>query len=481
MNKPRSRTAALVLAVTLVATQPAAGTVAQAQTERWRGVVDLSAAGGSGELELFVTFTLGAGGATATISIPAQGATDVPLAGVVYTAERLEFTLVIQPQSAEFRADRQGDAATGTLNQGVELPLRMERITGDAAAGPSRPQHPRPPFPYEALEVGYVNPADGTKLAGTLTVPPGAGPHPAVLLITGSGAQDRDETIFGHKPFWVIADHLTRHGVAVLRVDDRGVGGTQGPVEGVTSEDFAGDVLAGIRFLAARPDIDAARIGLIGHSEGGIIAPMAAATAPDEVAFVVLLAGPGLPGKDLMPLQLAALQRAAGRAEDNIARQIEAQRELIAGVLEGADEAAVRAAVTRLVDVQLEAESAAPGEARRQLIERTTAQVTSPWYRFFLAEDPRGWLARVKCPVLALNGTLDLQVPAEADLQAIAATLEQAGNPDVTTRALPGLNHLFQTAATGHVAEYGQIEETFAPAALELMSGWIRARTGLDG
>lgn len=469
---------AFTLVLCLVAALPA---TAQEEGERWRGAVDLSAFGGS-ELEFFVTFVRDdAGTVSATITIPAQGAADVPLSDVVYDGQRIEFTLQTRPNSAVFQADRDGDTATGTLQQGVEMPMQMELLAPDEEAAPDRPQDPRPPFPYAEEEVGYENPDDGAVLAGTLTLPEGDGPHPAAILITGSGSQDRDETIFGHRPFRVLADHLSRRGVAVLRVDDRGIGGSTGPVEGVTSEDFAGDVAAGVRFLAAREDIDAARIGLIGHSEGGLIAPMVATRMPDDVAYLVLLAGTGIPGRELMPLQLAALQRAAGRSEDNVERQMAAERELIARIVDGADEAALREALAALVDVQMEEVPAGrlPEGYREQAIATGLTQVSSAWYRSFLTNDPRRWLRQVECPVLALNGSLDLQVPAEVNLEAIEAALREGGNDAVTTRELPGLNHLFQTATTGHVAEYGQITETFAPAALEVISDWVRQVTGL--
>ncbi len=466
--------AATWLVVIVLAITPA---IAFQEQESWRGVVDLTSAGGE-ELELFVTFTLG-DPVTATISIPAQEATDVELSEVVYTAERIEFGLAAV--GARFVADRDGDAATGTLTQGLELPLNMRRTGGDAAeaaaaAAPNRPQTPQPPFPYQARDVSYPTPDEGNMLAGTLTVPAGSGPHPAVLLITGSGSQDRDSTIFHHKSFWVIADHLGRRGIAVLRVDDRGVGGSDGVRADLTSADFARDVRAGVEFLETQPDIDAGHIGLIGHSEGGLIAPMVAADA-DDIAFVVLLAGPGVSGAELMPLQNEMLLRAAGATDAQIRTQLDVLGRLYAALSGDAEASVVEAVVDKLLDLQLAGvPEAQRAEVRDNARVAALQQVGSAWFRYFLVAQPRDYLTRVGCPVLALNGTLDLQVSADQNLGAIEAALAEGGNSDVTTRQLEGLNHLFQNARTGQVAEYAQIEETFAPEVLDLVTDWLLER-----
>jgi len=245
--------------------------------------------------------------------------------------------------------------------------------------------------------------------------------------------------------------------------------------------DFAGDVLAGVRFLQQQPEVDPERIGLVGHSEGAIIAAIAAARDAD-VAFIVLLAGPGVSGRELMPWQLAAITRAAGRSEDEIKRQLQAQARVHELLIEGADEQAIRDAVGQLVDAQLES----LGEQQRQQMDREAVidagvrQVTSNWYRTFLVTDPAQWLRQVRCPVLALGGSLDLQVPADRDLPAIQAAVREGGNERVTVREMPGLNHLFQHASTGSPAEYGQIQETFSPQALTILSEWIRAQIALD-
>ncbi|MCC6525958.1 MAG: alpha/beta fold hydrolase [Polyangiaceae bacterium] len=347
------------------------------------------------------------------------------------------------------------------------------------AFGP-RPQTPKPPFPYAARDVAYPNPADGSTLAGTLTVPEGAGPHPAVLLVTGSGAQDRDETIFGHKPFWVLADHLGRHGVAVLRVDDRGIGKTTGDPTHATIETHATDVEAGLAFLKTQPDVDPKRLGLVGHSEGGIIAAVVAARSKD-VAFVVSLAGTGLSGAEINPLQVEAILRAkGGMSEDGIRAIVAAQRAIMKLLATDASDAALDAAVNAAFAA---AEQYAPGAlgAKGTPAGRAAevASLRSDWFRSFVKLDPASHWSRVTVPVLALVGDRDTQVPADPNLGAIAAALAKAGNHDAETEKLPGLNHLFQRAQTGLVDEYATLEETFAPAALERVTSFVRQRAGL--
>jgi uncharacterized protein len=296
-----------------------------------------------------------------------------------------------------------------------------------------------------------------------------------VILISGSGAQDRDETIFQHKPFLILADVLTRRGIAVLRVDDRGVGGSTGSVVKSTSEDFAGDVLAGIAFLKSRADINAKKIGLIGHSEGGLIAPLVAARSSD-VAFIVMMAGTGLPGAEISYLQGRLIGKAMGVDDKELVKQEEIQRRLFDIIKTETDHAKVRA---RVLEVTKKMVSELPEDERKRagnidsLVDSQIKTLESPWTRFFLTFDPRPTLAKVRCPVLALNGDKDLQVPPKENLAEIRKALEQAGNTQVTTKELPGLNHLFQTCKSGTVAEYALIEETIAPAALKVIGDWV--------
>ncbi|MBI5710719.1 MAG: alpha/beta fold hydrolase [Candidatus Eisenbacteria bacterium] len=321
------------------------------------------------------------------------------------------------------------------------------------------------------------NRAAGVKLAGTLTKPRGAGPFPAALLITGSGAQNRDEELAGHRPFLVLADHLTRHGLAVLRLDDRGAGKSTGTFAAATSRDFAGDARAAVEFLKRRPEVDRARIGLVGHSEGGLIAPMLAAGSRD-IAFIVLMAGPGLPGEWILIRQGELLNRAAGAPDSIVALSRAAQESTFAIVKAEPDTAAAARRIRELAGrmfARVGGDQTQAGSAMQRRMEQQAGFVTSAWFRFFLTYDPVPALKQVKCPVLALNGAKDLQVPPKEDLAAIAGALKAGGNRDFQTVELPNLNHLFQTSATGSVAEYGTIEETIAPAALDTMTAWIEA------
>jgi pimeloyl-ACP methyl ester carboxylesterase len=279
----------------------------------------------------------------------------------------------------------------------------------------------------------------------------------------------------GHKPFLVLADHLTRAGIAVLRVDDRGVGGSSGSVSEATSQDFAGDVLAGVAFLKSRPRIDAKRIGLIGHSEGGIIAPIAASRSGD-IAFVVMLAGTGVPGDEVLRHQMSRIARASGMDEGKLRTILDEQDKLLSLVEAGADDKAVREQLRKLLSAQLG--EAASGSMLEDGVNQAMLQMGSPWFRFFLQYDPRAALRNVRVPVLVLNGELDLQVDPAQNVPEIRKALEEAGNKEYTVTVLPGLNHLFQKAGTGSPLEYDAIEETMNPAALDAVREWILARVG---
>lgn len=334
-----------------------------------------------------------------------------------------------------------------------------------ATSGPKRPQTPQPPFHYRTEDV-VVDSAPGVKLAGTLTLPQGRGPFPAAVMITGSGAQDRDETILGHKPFAVIADRLTRDGIAVLRVDDRGFAKSTGDFASATDDDFAIDAAANVAFLRRRPDIDPNRIGLIGHSEGGLVAPKVAAKDP-KLAFIVMMAGPGVPLSAVIRAQRAALLPAMGFSSDRIGKLQTLMNHVDVAIRGANDEADAKSRALRVI--QAEGGDAGITPVEGQVL---ASQLSSTWMRDLAEYDPAPTLAKVKCPILVLNGSKDRQVLPDQNLPAIRAATK--GNSDVTVIELPGLNHLFQTAKTGAVGEYADIEETIAPIALDTMSAWIR-------
>jgi pimeloyl-ACP methyl ester carboxylesterase len=340
-------------------------------------------------------------------------------------------------------------------------------------ASPNRPQEPKKPYPYDEEEVGYENKRAGVKLAGTLTIPRGKGPFSAVLLITGSGPQDRNESVAGHKPFLLLADYLTRQGIAVLRVDDRGVGASTGSVPNSTTEDFAADVTVGIEYLKTRKDINPKQIGLIGHSEGGVIAPMVAAYTED-VAFIVLMAGTGLSGEEILYLQGELILKAHGANAKQLAKQRATQESMFKILNEEKDPAAAEKRLQEELSKGLTAEERKKSE---QAIAVQIKQVNTPWFRYFLTLDPRPALRKVKCPVLAINGENDLQVPANENLREIEGALKAGGNNDITIVRLPKLNHLFQTCETGSPSEYIKIEETIAPVTLRTIGDWVLKQT----
>jgi len=443
----------------------------------WHGV--LNAAGT--ELNLFFHVDQTDKGWTFTVDSPDQSANGLAVVDVDLRDGVASFQLARIP--ARFEGRLVADRLEGHWHQGMALPLTLTRLAdGEEAPARARPQEPQPPFPYTSEDVWYeVIPSAGGSphiIHGTLTRPAGAGPHPVVLLISGSGPQDRDETLFGHKPFWVLADHLGRHGLAALRVDDRGVGKSTGDHAAATSADFAEDVLAGVRNLRTRDGIDPDRIALLGHSEGGLIAPMVAVADPG-VAAIVLMAGPGVPGREILMLQQQLILAASDVTPEEIATAQVNQEALLTIAL--ADEDSTTRAV-RLADhlrgvyaglSDQERAGAGPEDA---FVKAGSRQMLSSWMRWFLAHDPRPVLGQVRCPVLAVNGSRDVQVDADQNLPAIAAALAAGGNPDHTEVVLDGLNHLMQPAVTGGLEEYVTIEQTLAPAFLDTVTSWLAER-----
>lgn len=389
--------------------------------------------------------------------------------------EKFNFELKISAAAYEGTFDEDREKLSGTWKQaGGEYPLEFEKTELDARPVINRPQHPEKPYPYDEEQVTWENTDDNVTLAGTLTIPKGDGPFPAMILISGSGPQDRDETIFEHKPFLVIADHLTQKGIAVLRFDDRGVGESTGNFATATSEDFACDVSAGVDFLTSHPGIDASKIGLIGHSEGGLIAPIVA-NDTDKVAMIVLLAGPGVDGGEILVSQTRAMAEAAGASSE----LIDAQEKLMTTLVErlsGSDEELTSDYLDSVVD-EVTATLEDADKQALQAAKGSMIQFGTPWFRYFVRHDPAGTLKMVKCPVLAINGTKDLQVLADLNVDAIQAALEAGENGDWEVQKLANLNHLFQeTDGPGLGAEYGQLEETFSPTALEVISTWLLDR-----
>lgn len=438
----------------------------------WRGKVSRNGV----DLRLILHIRTGAGGTAAQLDSPDQLTNGVPVQGLAREGQTVRFRLDVRGVTYEGRLSADMQNMSGIWRAPNMPDTRVDFARSDAAAANApakRPQTPQPPFPYRTEEVAFDNPAQSNvHLAGTLTIPEGKGPFPAAILITGSGQQDRDETLLGHKPFAVIADYLTRRGIAVLRVDDRGAGKSTGDVSKATSADFATDANAAFAFLRTRVEIRPDAIGFIGHSEGGMIGPIAMATNK-HVAFLVMLAGPGTATQRLLLAQRRAIGVSMGQSEAQIARAEPVMGSLFNALASGATYEEGLAATRALLTPEALAAIGVSPNTNPQVI---LAQFGNPWFRYFFQYDPAPNLRAIRVPVLAMNGSLDRQVLPAENLAAIKAALKD--DRDVTIVQLPGLNHLFQTARTGAVGEYADIEETVAPIALEHMAGWINARFG---
>jgi uncharacterized protein len=412
------------------------------------------------------------GGYTAVVHSIDQGAMNIPMSTVTLSGDKLHLEL----KSAfvyEGRLRPDGGTIEGNWIQGDSTPLVMKRV--DKIPELNRPQTPKKPYPYSEEEVVYQNPSANVSIAGTLTLPKGKGPFPAVLLIAGSGPSDRDESALGHKPFLVLADHLTRQGIAVLRADKRGVGKTTGTFGNTGIQELASDALAGVNYLKSRPEVDAKRIGLIGHSEGGGVAPLVATQSPD-VSYIVLMAAPGMSAYDILVLQDGTEAKAGGCTDEQVA--------LIRGFSRRFYSLVLRAKDTAEIERETKALYATLTDAEKKAIDWPNLHGTlslgwalAPGSRENLKFDICTVLRQVRCPVLALNGGKDCQVPPKENLAGIGRELKAGGNKDYTSRELPGLNHLFQTCTTGATSEYLKIEETLSPVVLQTVSDWIVAKT----
>ncbi len=449
---------------------PEANPVVEGLDGTWRGAVETNGV----TLRLVLNVTTGDRGTAATLDSPDQLARGLPIDNLTRNGQQVSFEFTRGRQRFDGALSEDGSALSGAWSgpnmNGTPITL-VRDAAGAVAKAPNRPQTPQEPLSYSVEEVDFDNPDfEDVHLAGSLTLPEGEGPFPAAVLITGSGAQDRDETLLGHKPFAVIADHLTRHGIAVLRYDDRGVGGSTGNYAAATSADLATDANAAARFLMTRDDIDHQAVGFIGHSEGGMIAPIAMAEN-DDIAYFVSLAGPGTKLDQLLLSQRRLTGAQMGMSEEVLDRAEPVMVALFDAIGDATSHEEGLEAARAVLTPEAMVAIGAPPETPPQVVR---AQIGTPWFYYFLSYDPAPNLSRISVPILALNGSLDRQVPSVDNLAAIAEAT--SGNADVTTMELEGLNHLFQTARTGAVGEYADIEETFSPAALTIVSDWIAER-----
>lgn len=442
---------------------------AQDVSGTWKGALNIQG------MELPIVFNISQSddGYATTLDSPKQNAYDMPTDKTTFADNKL--TITYARIGMEYTAAYEDGMFTGTFNQnGQTFPLELKK--GEKEPKKIKPQEPKKPYPYAEEEVSFMNPAaDNIKFAGTLTIPKNVQNPPVAILITGSGPQDRNEELLGHKPFLVLADHLTRQGIAVLRYDDRGTAKSEGDFSVATSFDFASDVEAAMAYLQTRKDvIDVTKIGLIGHSEGGLIAPIVAARN-NKVAFCVLLAGPGVDGQKVLLTQGKRAAELEGYPANDIAASQEASAKIykISANYQGETSKKEMKAIMDDLKTKITSEKG-KAELTDAAINQQIETFTAPWMRTFLAYDPQESLVKVNCPVLAVNGEKDFQVLPKMNLEGIKKGLQH--NKDVTIKEFKDLNHLFQTSETGAFSEYADIEETFAPVALNFVSEWINAR-----
>lgn len=449
-------------------------TLAQELTGAWSGTLSLP----QGKLRIVFNINKNDNGYSATMDSPDQGTKGMPVDKVTYEAPTLSIEMAKIGATYQGNFDATTNLFKGEFKQmGYKLPL-------DLAAGIAekpklkRPQEPKEPFPYKQQEVTFTNAKDTVTLAGTLTIPEGKGPFPAIVMVTGSGPQNRNEELMGHKPFLVIADYLTRNGIAVLRYDDRGVGKSTGTFSNATTTDFANDANAAVAFLKANTRINPKKIGIIGHSEGGSITVIDAVRNKD-VAFIVSLAGPTLQGDDILMRQTELLARAAKADEKDIAESARISRSIYDIVLSEKDAAKMHADITALLQAEASKQSQTtnmPKDEVDKALEKQVVQITSPWIINFIRYNPQGDLAKLKKPMLYLVGEKDYQVPAEPNVATLKAIIEKGKKKNITINVIPGANHLFQQCKECTTAEYGKLEETFSTEALQLMAEWIKKR-----
>ncbi|MFK7822074.1 MAG: alpha/beta hydrolase family protein [Planctomycetaceae bacterium] len=424
----------------------------------------------------------GAGGTSAYFDSVTEGQTGFDATWSIEDG-RLKFDVPQIKLTYEGKLNRAEDSAEGTWTQaGRAFPLTLKKQLNaydNENVWEKRPQRPVAPFPYDSIEVKFENKSDSLTLAGTLTVPKKPGRHPVIILISGSGPQDRDETLMGHKPFLVLADYLSRRGIAVLRYDDRGTAESSGKFEGATTEAFARDASAAVAFLKKHERINAKQIGLGGHSEGGLIAPMVVGSRND-VAFVVLMAATGVDGKEIVITQSEAMARAEGAPEDEIKLGQAVNRALLTAVATQPDNKSIREAAQKSIEPIIaglpESEREVGGEEIRQSVKTSLRRLTDDWMKFFLAYDPRPALRKIQCPTLVIIGTKDTQVVPSVNTPEIEKALTEGGNKDFEIVIIDGLNHMFQKCEHGGMSEYATIKETFNPKALQTIGDWIAER-----
>ncbi|MEN9487138.1 MAG: hypothetical protein RIR56_826 [Bacteroidota bacterium] len=434
---------------------------AQEITGNWKGELDIQGM----KLPLILHISKDGENLKSTLDSPKQGAKDLPVSKTEFVNNELKFEAT--NLGISYKGTLKDGKIEGNFSQGgMQLPLTFAKLTGENSSFFNRPQTPKEPFDYKTEEVTFVNPTDKNTLAGTISIPKNFKNSDKILvMITGSGKQNRDEELFSHKPFAVIADDFAKKGIATLRIDDRGIGGSTKGKDDDTSANFATDIAAAVDFLAKK---GYKNIGLIGHSEGGMIAPMVA-TTNKNIKFMVLMAGPGTQLDELLMKQNELGGKLAGISEKDLA-EAKISNQKIYHFIKNYTGKNYEEDLKNFMTENFK------GKMNDAEINQTVNQIKKNWFRYFIKFNPDQYLSRIKIPVLALNGSKDFQVPAKDNLAAIKKSLTKAGNKNFETVELEGLNHLFQECKTGAFSEYADIEQTISPKALEKMSAWILKR-----
>jgi uncharacterized protein len=442
----------------------------------WEGKLNI----GPGLRIVFHFEETSAGSVKATADSPDQSVFGLKCDTVIFLDDVIRVEM--HAQNAVFSGRLLTDSIlNGTFTQNAAYPLALKKGVFKAPAPPKRPQTPQPPFPYRSEDIEYESPDHTLHYGATITIPNGKGPFPAALLVTGSGAQDRNEELANHKIFAVLADALTKNGMVVLRVDDRGVGKSTGIFAEATSEDFANDVNTSLDYLLSRPEVNKKKTGLIGHSEGGMIVPIVVSKRND-IDFAVLLAAPGIRIDSLMAEQNAAILRSVGISQSSIDSYLPLYKRLMKVIITATDTAdAARKTISEFRQWASNIDSASLKELGFDS-ETSIRNVTSvlvegfmgKWFKYFLSFDPQPFLQRMNCKVLALNGEKDIQVIASSNLQGIEGALKKSKARKITIQNLPGVNHLFQTCRTCTLQEYGELEETISPSVLKIINDWLK-------
>jgi uncharacterized protein len=444
---------------------------AQDITGPWYGVLKVQGI----QLRLVFNITKTSNGLSATMDSPDQGVKGMPITTTSFENSILKITIANAAIDYEGTIS-QDNKIIGTFKQGGQsfpLNLSKEKIEKIKLI---RPQEPTKPYPYYTEDITFENKKAGISLAGTLTLPQKEGVFPMVILISGSGPQDRNEELFGHKPFLVLADYLTKNGIGVLRYDDRGIAKSKGNFAAATTADFANDVESALEYLKTRKEVDKNKIGLIGHSEGGLVAPIVASKVK-EVAFIVLLAGSGIQGDQILLLQKKLIEKALGFTDEDIQKGQLANRKAFDIVNKSTSISQLKIDLKNHFEIALKDSltiGKPAGMSNQDFVTLQVNQIANPWMQYFINYNPAPVLEKVKCPVLAINGEKDLQVPPKENLEAIKKALTKGKNKKVTFLELPNLNHLFQECKTGSPEEYASIEQTFSPVAMAEILNWLQ-------